>query len=488
MPSEPRIVAFLCNGCAYQAADRAGQAKLEYPHALLTVRVMCTGRVEPAFVLQALREGADGVLIAGCHPGDCHYVDGNLRAAARHAVLSRALEQAGIEPERFRIAWASATEAERFAEIVREMTATLRALGPLRYRARALDALEDAIRLAPHRLHTLEERVAAPRRPGKPRVAFYWNASCGGCEEAVLDLGDAFAPLLQKVEVVLWPVALDFKKHDVEALADGDVDVAFVNGAIRLTEQDEWAQLLRRKARVLVAFGACAHTGGVVGLGNLFEREELLDTAYRKLPTVSNPDGPLPGQPVRAAGHDLSLPVLLSSALPLEAVVPVDYVLPGCPPSPAVIGAAVDRLLSGDLPPAGTVLAPNAALCETCPRRDSKPERIEVAALRRLATSALDPDTCFLAQGLVCLGPGTRQGCQPGCVEAGMPCRGCFGPLDGVRDGGAAMLSAFASLLAGGEEAVRALAAALPDPAGTFWRYSFAAGLLPRRPRREPSE
>ncbi len=483
MASEPRIVAFLCSWCAYQAADRAGQAKLEYPQSLLAVRVMCTGRVEPAFVLQAFREGADGVLVAGCHPGDCHYVDGNLRAAARHGVLSRALEQSGIEPRRFRIAWASASEARAFAEVVRGMTEELRALGPLRYRARALDAAADAIRIAPHRLDPREERVAAPRAAGKPRVAFYWNASCGGCEEAVLDLGDAFAPLLAKVEVVLWPVALDFKKRDVEAMPDGGIDVALLNGAIRLTEQDEWAQLLRRKARVLVAFGACAHTGGVVGLGNMAEPRELLETAYRTLPSVSNPDAVLPGQPVRAAGHDLSLPVLLSSALPLEAVVQVDYTIPGCPPSPAVIGAAVDRILSGELPPAGAVLAPNAALCETCPRRDSKPERIEVTSLRRLATSAIDPQACFLAQGLVCLGPGTRQGCQPGCVEVGMPCRGCFGPLDGVRDGGAAMLSAFASLLRGGEEELRALAAALPDPAGTFWRYAYAAGIVSRRPR-----
>jgi F420-non-reducing hydrogenase small subunit len=484
MAHEPRIVAFLCNWCAYQAADRAGQAKLSYPQSLLTVRVMCTGRVEPAFVLQAFREGADGVLVAGCHPGDCHYVDGNLRAAARHAVLSRALEQAGIEPGRFRIAWASATEAERFAAEVREMTEEVRALGPLGYRARALDAVEDAIRLAPHRLETIEHRLAAPRAPGKPRVAFYWNASCGGCEEAVLDLGDAFAALVEKVDVVLWPVALDFKRHDVEALPDGGIDVAFLNGAVRLTEQDEWAQLLRRKARVVVAFGACAHTGGVVGLGNMAEPEEILHAAYRAPASISNPDAVLPGQRVRAAGHDLSLPTLLSSTLPLEAAVQVDYTIPGCPPSPAVIGAAVDRILSGDLPPAGAVLAPNAALCETCPRRDSRPERLEVTALRRLATSALD-GTCFLAQGLACLGPGTRQGCQPGCLEAGMPCRGCFGPLDGVRDGGAAMLSAFASLLAGGEDDLRALAAALPDPAGTFWRYSFAAGLVPRRPRKE---
>lgn len=483
MTHEPRIVAFLCNWCAYQAADRAGQAKLSYPQSLLTVRVMCTGRVEPAFVLQAFREGADGVLVAGCHPGDCHYVDGNLRAAARAAVLSRALEQAGIEPARLRVAWASGSESEKFAAVAREMTEEIRAMGPLAYRARALDALDDAIRLAPHRLDTLEDRVAAPREEGKPRIAFYWNASCGGCEEALIDLGDGFAALLEKVEVVLWPVALDFKRHHVEAIPDGGIDVAFLNGAIRLTEQDEWAQLLRRKSRVLVAFGACAHMGGVVGLGNMAERREILDTAFRRQPSVSNPESVQPGQAVRSGGHDLSLPVLLSSALPLAEVVPVDYTIPGCPPSPEVIGAAVARILAGDLPPVGTVLAPNASLCESCPLRDSKPERIEIASLKRLATSAVDPEVCFLAQGLVCLGPATRQGCQPGCVEVGMPCRGCFGPLDGVRDGGAAMLSAFATLLRGEEAGIAALAAAIPDPAGTFWRYSYAAGLVPRRPR-----
>jgi len=483
---QPRIVAFLCNWCAYSAADQAGRARLEVPHSLLAVRVMCTGRVEAAFVLQAFREGADGVLVAGCHPGDCHYVDGNLRAAARFAVLARALEQAGIEPARLRLEWASAAEGERFAAVVREMTAALSALGPLDYERRSLHAVEDAIRLAPHRLHEIEDRALPPRAPGKPRLAFYWNASCGGCEEAVVDLGPALADLLGKVEVVLWPVALDFKKKDVEALPDGGIDVAFVNGAVRLTEQDEWAQLLRRKARTLVAFGACAHMGGVVGLGNLSENAEVLDAAYRLAPSISNRDAVLPGRPVTAVGHDLTLPVLLDRTLPLAEVVPVDCTIPGCPPSPAVIAAAVERLLSAEPPARGEVLAPNASLCDACPRRDSRPEQIELRALRRLATTAID-ERCFLAQGLVCLGPGTRQGCQPGCVEVGMPCRGCFGPLDGVRDAGAAMLSAFASLLRGGEGDVRALAAEVADPVGTFWRYSYAAGLVPRRVRREPA-
>ncbi len=484
MSAEPRIVAFLCNWCAYGAADQAGRSRLEYPHSLLTVRVPCTGRVEPAFVLQAFREGADGVLIAGCHPGDCHYVDGNLKAHARHALLSRALAQAGIEPARFRIAWAGASEAARFAQLVRDMTAEVAALGPLDYPRRALHSAHDALLTSPHRLDGLEEARRSPRAPGKPRVAFYWNASCGGCEEAVVDLGEGFADLAERVEIVLWPVALDFKRADVEALPDGGIDVAFVNGAVRLSEQDEWAVLLRRKARTLVAFGACAHLGGVVGLGNLSEPVELLETAYRDQPSVSNPDQHLPGTRVLAAGHELTLPSLLSRALPLAEVVPVDYVIPGCPPSPAVIAAALEPLLTGvGLPPPGAVLAPNAALCDACPRKDSRPERLSIAALARLATTQPDEATCFLAQGLVCLGPGTRQGCQPGCVEVNMPCRGCFGPLDGVADAGAATLSAFASLLEGGEAELSRLAAALPDPAGTFWRYGYGAGLVPRRVR-----
>jgi F420-non-reducing hydrogenase small subunit len=486
MAFEPRIVAFLCHWCAAGAADQAGRAHLEYPQSLLTVRVPCTGRVEPAFVLQALREGADGVLIAGCHPGDCHYVDGNLKAHARHALLRRALEQLGVEPARLRLAWAGSSEGARFAALVREMTAEVAALGPLDYGRRALHSAYDAIVTTPHRLDGLEEVRRTPRAPGKPRVAFYWNASCGGCEEAIVDLGEGFADLAERVEIVLWPVALDWKRKDVEALPDGGIDVAFLNGAIRLSEQDDWAVLLRRKARTVVAFGACAHLGGVVGLGNLSEPAELLDTAYRRQPTVSNPEQLVPGTRVIAAGHDLTLPTLLSRALPLAEAIPVDYTIPGCPPSPAVIAAALDQLLGdGPRPPPGAVLAPNVSLCDACPRKDSRPERLSIQALARLATTQPDPATCFLAQGLVCHGPATRQGCQPGCVEVNVPCRGCFGPLDGVADGGAAMLSAFASLLTGSEAELSALTQALPDPVGTFWRYGLGAGLLPRRVRAE---
>jgi F420-non-reducing hydrogenase small subunit len=484
----PRIVAFLCEWCAYAAADKAGSSHQQYPQTLLAVRVPCSGRVEPAMVLQAFREGADGVLVGGCHPGDCHHVDGNLRAAARLTLLGRALEQAGISPERLRVEWVGAAEGPRFAEVATRMTAELEALGPLDYQRRALDSVEDVVHATRARLHQLEEPPAAPRAPGKPRVAFYWNASCGGCEEAVVDLGGAFAELAGRVEIVLWPVAIDVKRADVEAMPDGHIDVAFVNGAIRLDEQDHWAVLLRRKSRTLVSFGACAHLGGVVGLGNLSEPEQLLTTAFRDQPSVSNPRQVLPGRPVTAAGHDLTLPALLSRAIPLGASVAVDFVIPGCPPSPPVLAAAIELLLAGkDLPAKGAVLAPNASLCDSCPRNGSRPERLQLSQLARLATTQPDEATCFLAQGMVCHGPATRQGCQPGCVEANMPCRGCFGPLDGVVDGGAAMLSAFASLFAGDEATQRALAMSVPDPIGTFWRYGLAAALLPRRlPERAP--
>lgn len=131
---EPIIVGFLCNWCSYRAADLAGTARLRYAPNMRPIRVMCSGRVEPDMVLKALANGADGVLIAGCHPGECHYIEGNIKALRRHAMLQRMLAQFGIEPERVRLLWASASEGPKLAEAVDEMTARLRELGPLQWR------------------------------------------------------------------------------------------------------------------------------------------------------------------------------------------------------------------------------------------------------------------------------------------------------------------------------------------------------------------
>ena len=127
----PRIVGFLCNWCSYAGADLAGLSRLEYPTNIRIVRVMCSGRVDPAFIIEAFKEGADGVLVAGCHlPSDCHYIAGNFKANRRIALLKRVLEQFGIEPERLRIEWVSASEGQKFAMVVTKMVDDLKKLGP----------------------------------------------------------------------------------------------------------------------------------------------------------------------------------------------------------------------------------------------------------------------------------------------------------------------------------------------------------------------
>ncbi len=128
---EPRIVAFFCNWCTYLAADLAGTTRLKYAPNVRVVRVMCSGRIDPQFVLAAFAQGADGVLIGGCHPGDCHYESGNYKTLRRYPLLRRLLTELGIEPERFRLEWISASEAEPLRAVVNDMVEKVRALGPL---------------------------------------------------------------------------------------------------------------------------------------------------------------------------------------------------------------------------------------------------------------------------------------------------------------------------------------------------------------------
>lgn len=127
---EPRIVAFLCNWCAYTGADLAGTSRIQYPPNVRAIRVMCTGGVDPIYVIKALLEGADGVLIGGCHPGDCHYQSGNLKARRRVAILRSILEQLGLDPDRVWLRWISASEGKLFADTISEMVRELKEKGP----------------------------------------------------------------------------------------------------------------------------------------------------------------------------------------------------------------------------------------------------------------------------------------------------------------------------------------------------------------------
>ncbi|MCD6440641.1 MAG: oxidoreductase [Candidatus Marinimicrobia bacterium] len=312
----------------------------------------------------------------------------------------------------------------------------------------------------------------------KPKVAFYWCASCGGCEEAVLDLAEDILTVVEAVDIVLWPVALDFKRSDIETMADGSIAVSFINGAVRTSEQDEMVKLLRKKSQIVVAFGSCAHLGGIPALMNLSSRQQMFETIYDQVPSVNNPEGTHPQTSYSIKEGDLTLPEIHEAVRALDQVIDVDYYLPGCAPPPNLIIETLTAILEGKLPEKGAVLSPEKSLCDTCPRKDSKPDKIKISELKRISMTNIPEDKCFLAEGVICLGPATRSGCGERCINANMPCRGCFGPTKAVEDQGAKFLSGFSSLFdSEDEKEIEAFAESVIDPAGLFYMFSLASSL-----------
>jgi len=316
----------------------------------------------------------------------------------------------------------------------------------------------------------------------KPKIGIYWCASCGGCEEAVVDLAEDILGVVEAVDIVFWPCAMDFKKADVEAMPDKSIVATLLNGAIRTTEQEEMAHLLRRKSQYLIAYGACSHLGGVPGLANQFPREQMMKFYFEDGPTNVNPEKTYPQTRFNDQGREVTLPALHNVVRALDQVVDVDYYIPGCPPTPKITKAAIAALLAGKLPPKGTVLAPDVALCDECPRKETKPTNVSFTEFKRPHLTLLDPQLCFLAQGVVCLGPATRGGCEALCVSGNMPCSGCFGPTSRVKDQGAKILSSLCANVAPKEEPeINKVLAGIPDPVGTFYRYGLAKSLLRRK-------
>jgi F420-non-reducing hydrogenase small subunit len=321
----------------------------------------------------------------------------------------------------------------------------------------------------------------------KPKVAFYWCSSCGGCEEAIIDLNEEILDVTSAVDIVFWPVALDFKKKDVKAFKDGELAVCFINGAIRTDEQKEMVELLRRKSNLVIAFGSCAHIGGIPGLANFSNRDEIFDKVYKTTLSTDNTNGLLPQTKSEVDGCMLTLPEFWNTVNTLDQVIDVDYYLPGCAPPADLIMEGIKAILENELPERGAVLSPEKPLCDTCPRAESKPEKISVKKIVRPHETICDPEKCFLEEGLICFGPATRSGCGERCISANMPCRGCFGPVDGVEDQGARVLSAVASVLNVEDEEnltedeVQQLIDQINDPAGLFYMYSLPSSLLKRK-------
>ncbi|MDP8243120.1 MAG: hypothetical protein P9L94_03490 [Candidatus Hinthialibacter antarcticus] len=316
----------------------------------------------------------------------------------------------------------------------------------------------------------------------KPKIGFYWCASCGGCEEAVVDLNESILDVVAAVDIVFWPCAMDFKKDDVRAMADGEIDACFVNGAIRTSEEEEMVHLLRKKAKILIAFGSCSHSGGIPALGNLYPKDEILKHDYEESFSVVNPEKTYPQTISKMPEGDVELPEFLDYVRSLDQCVDVDYYVPGCSPPVNLLLGAVTAILEGKLPPKGTVLAPDKALCNECKRIDSKPDDLKITEFKRPQDIIIDEEKCLLAQGLLCLGPATRMGCSAPCIEGNMPCTGCLGPTSRVKDFGLSALSVFASMMESEDEAeIDKALENIVDPAGSFNRYSMAHTFVHRK-------
>jgi len=317
----------------------------------------------------------------------------------------------------------------------------------------------------------------------KLKFAFYWAASCGGCEIAVLDINEKILDVVNMADIVFWPVAIDIKYKDVEAMPERSIDVCFFNGSIRTAEQESMAKLLREKAKVLVAFGACSHEGGIPGLANLHGRKEIFERAYMTTPSTVNPGSVTPQLEAKVKEGELTIPEFYDTVKSLDQTVDVDYYLPGCPPPVGLIGNAVEAIAKNQLPPKGSVLAPTTSVCDECPREKDKKK---ISKIYRVYEKAPEPEKCLLEQGIICMGPATRAGCEAQCLQADMPCTGCGGPCPNELEQGAAMMSALSSLLGSEDEKsegidAEKLVAQIKDPVGTFYRYSLPHSLLRRK-------
>ena len=318
----------------------------------------------------------------------------------------------------------------------------------------------------------------------KLQFAFYWAASCGGCEIAVLDINEKILDVIAIADILFWPVAIDIKYKDVEEMEDNHIDVCFFNGSIRTSEQEHLAHLLRKKSKTMVAFGACAVNGGIPGLANLASKEEIFNVSYLDNPSTTNLQKTLPKTSVEVEEGTLTLPEVYDEVKSLNQVIDVDYYLPGCPPHPEMIMTAVGAIAENKLPEKGAILGPLKSVCDEC--KFEKTEK-KIDSIKRIYELDFIEDKCLLEQGVICLGPATRGGCLAQCLDAFMPCTGCGGPAPNSIDQGASMMSALASILGleeeeeMEEEEVEKLIEQIVDPVGTFYKYGLPTAIINRK-------
>ncbi|MFC2136850.1 oxidoreductase [Bacteroidota bacterium] len=316
----------------------------------------------------------------------------------------------------------------------------------------------------------------------KLKMAVYWGAACGGCCVSVLDVHEKLFDVVAAADLVFWPIALDIKYKDVEAMDDKNIDVTLFNGAIRNSENEHMAKLLREKTKILVAYGSCAHMGGIPGLANFSNKESIFKRVYFDSESTRNENNIIPLTKVKYNGSVLELPEFYNDVKTLDQVVDVDYYIPGCPPQTERLVDVFMAIVTGaELPPKGSVIgAWEKSQCDECTRK--KTENKLIKKFKRPFEIEDDGETCFLEQGILCMGPATRGGCGYRCIEGNAPCKGCYGPPKSSPDPGAKMMSAIGTMIDSNiSEEIEEIVEQIVDPAGTFYRFSLPGSILRKK-------
>lgn len=291
----------------------------------------------------------------------------------------------------------------------------------------------------------------------KIRVATGNLQGCFGCHMAILDLHEDIIPLLDAIEIVRSPI------NDVKDIPE--VDLGILDGSVCNTENEKVAGEFRKKSKKILALGTCATMGGISGLRNLYRLEDVLNRGY--VETESTVNGKVPASP--------DIPRIVAHVKALHQVIDVDYALPGCPPMPKMIKAALTAIVSGNEPK-----IPTRNLCHECNRRHKemyipKREFVTDSVHSIMELDEIDEERCFLEQGVLCMGPATREGCETRCLKGNTPCRGCMGPTPDALEQGAKMINALASILPAGAMMF------MEDVVGIGYRYSLPVSIYPYR-------
>ncbi len=290
------------------------------------------------------------------------------------------------------------------------------------------------------------------------RIALAQLSSCWGCDQSLVDLHLKLLDVLPKLDIVYWPAVVDYKMADLEAMPNHSIHFGFVEGSCRTKQDLHLLRLMRQKSKILVAWGSCSVYGGIQGLGNQWELEDLLERKFLKADTVT--EGLIPEE---------NLPGFTQHIAPNPDIVDFEVLLPGCPPTSENTAEALTALISGkpfDLP--------NKTVCDQCPR-ERKEKKIK--KFFRTYEGHIDPNECILDQGYLCLGFATIGLCGAQCPTANTPCKGCFGPPPNIKDHGAKIISALGAIA---DMTPEELANAFPDPIGSFYFTDYASSYLSR--------